>query len=176
MSITIGIDNGLSGGLVALGPMGGVIGSLVMPTKTVRLSGYNQKKQERKENRIDGKAAAVWINEVTKLKPCIVAIEECPEHADRASTMRSMAMSYGTLIGAIEAKCPHARLVFVRSGRSMDSWQRAMLGQVKDTKKAAQELAKSIWPNESWIVGKKRTPDSGLIDAALIAEHVRAKQ
>ena len=170
--IVIGIDNGLTGGLVALSttvnPQGAgcLIESYPMPVlKSI--------------HEVDGDAVAAWVRKVTSGHSSVIAIEECPKHANQAMVMRSMATSYGILIGAITAGAdiPNDQIIRVRSGNPKDSWQRAMLGLLPkgETKAAALKLAQSFWPDETWIVGKKRTPHTGLIDAALIAEFYRRK-
>jgi len=168
--LVIGIDNGLTGGLVSLSttvnPQGGgcLIACLPMPVlKSCR--------------EIDGDEVAGWIRRMTNGHPTVVALEECPKHANQASVMRSMATSYGILVGAITAgtDITNSQIVRVRSGNPKDSWQRVMLGNLKkgETKAAALKLAGTLWPDETWIVGKMRTPHTGLIDAALIAEFYR---
>lgn len=163
----IGIDNGLSGGLVALSatPGAGIIAMRTMPVcSDIR--------------EIDAAAVVDWMRDTMDVHQAVVAIEDCPEHAQKKSTMRSMAISYGILKGAIIAGCRRARLVTVRSGNPRDSWQRAMLGGLLpkgETKAAALDAASRLWPDERWILPGRRTPDTGLIDAALIAEFIRRK-
>jgi hypothetical protein len=190
VSIRIGIDNGLTGGIVALSAHHGkIIDMTPMPTITRRLTWENTRSRKVKgitkqitaaaeENEIDGRMVAGWILRVTSGKPCVVTIEECPQHADRQSTMRSMGISYGILIAAISVGVPEARLVIVRSGNPLDSWQRQMLGRCEKggTKQAALTMAKILWPSETWLATKRSTvPHSGLVDAALIAEYSRLK-
>ena len=168
--LVIGIDNGLTGSLVALSttvnPQGAgcLIACLPMPV----LKSFRE---------IDGDSVAAWIRKVMHGHPTVVALEECPKHANQASIMRSMATSYGILVGAITAgtDITNSQIIRVRSGNPKDSWQRVMLGNLKkgETKAAALKLAGTLWPDEAWIVGKMRTPHTGLIDAALIAEFYR---
>jgi len=164
--IYVGIDNGLTGGLVALSDHPGPpIAMLPMPTL-----------KRGKFNEIDGTAVVMWIRDIAQQQPCTIAIEDCPEHAQQKSTMRSMGISYGILVGSISAGCPAATLRIVRSGNPKDSWQRKMLGtlQAGGTKAEALLAARELWPAESWLKTHKcKTPDTGLIDAALIAEFSR---
>jgi hypothetical protein len=164
--IYVGIDNGLTGGLVALSDHAGPpIDMIAMPTR---------KRGKFKE--IDGAAVTLWIRNVVQTQNCTVIIEDCPQHARQKSTMRSMAVSYGILVGSISAGCPAFRLLIVRSGNPKDSWQRNMLGSLAQggTKEAAHIAAKELWPDENWLKNSKcTTPDTGLIDAALIAEYGR---
>jgi hypothetical protein len=58
----------------------------------------------------------------------------------------------------------------------MQSWQRAMIGAnlpKGGTKPAAIARAAELWPDESFILPGCRTPNTGLVDAALIAEFIR---
>lgn len=186
--IHIGIDNGLSGGVAALSShSGSIIEMAPMPTKT--RTHLFEKTTKRKvagkiskttalaqAEEIDASSLIKWIDRVTDSRPCLIAIEECPEHAQQKSTMRSMAISYGILIGAIEAALPLYRLAIVRSGNPLDSWQRAVLGNLKqgDTKDAAIAKARELWPDESWLAStRSKMPHTGMVDAALIAHHAR---
>lgn len=187
----IGIDNALSGGLVALSRFNGdIIDKLIMPVN-IRTHTFNKVKKRTVKGKttkevkpacqmeIDAYIVTRWIKQVTNSKPCVIAIEECPEHAQQKSVMRSMAMSYGILIGAIEASLPEYEIYVVRSGNSKDSWQRHMLGKLEQgkTKEAALAAAEAIWLEENWLASpRSRVPHDGLIDAALIAEHVRRIQ
>ena len=186
--IYIGIDNGLTGALVALSDYPGPpIAMRVMPTITRRFRFDKTRVTTRKgikakitapatSNEIDGASVTSWIREVTDSRPCVILIEECPEHAKQKSTMRSMAISYGILVGAITAGLPGYRLEIARSGNPHDSWQRMLLGKLShgDTKPAALARCRQLWPSESWLATPRSTkPHEGLIDAALIAEYGR---
>lgn len=170
----IGIDNGLSGGLVAISRQHGlIIAKTPMPVITRSLH------RPKKTNEIHAAEVVRWIADVTDYRPCLVVIEECPEHANRASTMRSMGISYGILIGAITGGLTGYRVAVVRSGNSLDSWQRAILGKVPQgkTKPAALAVASDLWPDEKWLASPKRkTAHDGMVDAALIAEYARREQ
>ena len=160
-----GIDNGLSGAVVQLSDCDGCapIAATLMPC--MKVVGHNE---------IDGRALAQWVRDAagTAKERVIVAIEECPEHAKQKSIMRSMAMSYGIIVGSIRALCPHFLIVRVRSGNAKDSWQRKMLGIITgDTKGKAKEVAEHIWPGHHWH--KTKAGSEAMRDAALIAEFVR---
>lgn len=165
--LTIGIDNGLSGGIAALSShSGAIIATLPMPTL-----------KRGKFNEIDGLKVVQWIRETCHGQPTTIVIEDCPEHAQQKSTMRSMGISYGILVGAITATgLPRMSLAVVRSGNPKDSWQLQMLGKVQkgQTKVAALATACVLWPDETWLAtARSKTPHSGIVDAALIAEHWR---
>jgi hypothetical protein len=187
--MVIGIDNAISGGLAAVTDHHGiVIASCPMPTKKRTHLFHKTKRRTIKgvatkstgpavDIEIDGLAVVDWILGVT-LKPCVIAIEECPEHSQQKSIMRSMAISYGKLLGALEVGLPSHRVVIVRSGNPKDSWQRAMLGDLKqgETKPAAIAKARELWPDETWLATPRSTkPHTGMIDAALIAQFARIK-
>ena len=164
----IGIDNGITGGIVALGPCAGTAPIYAEPMPLCKAPDGTKQ--------IDAVALYKLLdnnNEVT------VCVEECPHHAHRASTMRSMAMSYGMILGVL-ARFERSRgwtVASVKSGNALAGWQRQMLGNVPKgkTKEWALEAARSIWPNETWILPQCRVPHTGLIDAALIAEFGRRK-
>ena len=182
----IGIDNGLTGGIAFISAHHGkLIAAYPMPTK-IRIHRFSKMKKTKRfglattttgpaiDNEIDAAKVVSIIKRVTDSKPCRIVIEECPEHAQQNSTMRSMGISYGILIGAIEAALPDYDLIVVRSGNSLDSWQRAILGKIEqgETKRAALAKAKQLWPNESWMETMRcKKPHTGMIDAALIAWH-----
>ena len=187
----VGIDNGLTGGVCALSRVAGLppIEMFSMPT-LVRRHGFSKTKTSKAKgitkkttaaatsNEIDGAALVRMIREITNRKAATILIEECPEHAQQKSVMRSMAMSYGILLGAITTGLPECKVVIVRSGNPADSWQRAMFGKAAqgDTKSHALAAVRRLWPNEQWMKSERsKTPDTGLIDAALIAEFGRIK-
>lgn len=186
--ITVGIDNGLSGGIVALSPLGQIIDMIPMPTlthkhdfrkeKTLKRHGVPTKTKEiHQEAMIDTRSLFNCIMRVTDWKPCVVAVEECPEHAAQKSVMRSMGISYGAITGIVNLT-EQWTLKIVRSGNPMDSWQRALLGNVPQgqTKEYALAKARELWPRETFLALRGRTPHSGMIDAALIAHFTRTNK
>lgn len=189
--IYIGIDNGLSGAIAALAAKDGRILSLhSMPCTVVRMeyqapepTGKKKKKPNtvRTFNEIDGLKLVEVVRSIVGETPAVLVLEECPEHAAQKSIMRSMATSYGIIRGALAAAMPQCRMVLVRAGNPLDSWQRKMLQINKFEKGAAKPaslaLARSLWPEESWLpTPRSKVPDSGRVDAALIAEHARREQ
>lgn len=162
--IIVGIDNGISGACVAISAHHGlVIDKTIMPIQ--KLNGAN---------RIDPARLSKWISDRYDTN-FAVAIEACPEHAKQKSVMRSMAMSFGVIYGAIRAKFPDIAIAEIRSGNSHDSWQTAILGKVPkgETKAYARAKAAQIWPDETWA--KTKAHQAAFIDAALIAEFYRRK-
>ena len=184
----IGIDNALTGGICLISrEHGKLIAMRPMPIKKRHYIFEKTKKRKRfglvssvtapfVEDEIDGLELVEWIKFHTDSRPCSIVIEECPEHARQKSIMRSMAKSYGIIVGAIEAALLSYSLTPVRSGNPLDSWQRAMLGKCEkgETKLEALAVARQLWPDENWFVSdRSKVPNSGLIDAALIAEYGR---
>lgn len=93
-----------------------------------------------------------------------------------------MAISYGVIMGVLRccasAMSEQTTIHTVRSGNPKDSWQRRMLGHAKkagENKAKALALAKTLWPEWTFIPPNGRTPHAGIIDAALIAEDYRRR-
>lgn len=156
----IGVDNGLDGGLCAIARYdGSIIDKIRMPTL-----------QHSKKREIDIRAVHRWIEELHT--PFVMAIEEPLAHAKSSQAVRSMAISFGKLIGMAECKGYDVLRV------SVHKWQKAMLGRTPkgQTKKAAFELALQLAPDENWLANKRcRMPHDGMIDAYLIATYIRNK-
>jgi len=160
----IGIDGGTTGGVVVLyGSNGGIC--IMRPFSLWR-------------GIIDGNALGSFLVPFNhSYSQVTVAVEDCPKHAQSKSAMRSMAISFGIIMGVVRRELPTKRIITVRSGNPLDSWQRALLGtQPKGgTKPAALNKAQEIWTDQEWPT--KRPGGSavhdGLVDAALIAWHAR---
>ena len=158
--MVIGIDNGLSGGLVAVSAhTGAVIDKTVMPTI------HRLKKSE-----VDTRKVYEWITALNS--PFIFAIEEPLHHARSSQAVRSMAISFGKLLGLAESRQWDSRCV------SVHKWQKVMLGNTPKgkTKEAALAVANELAPEECWLKSKRATtPHDGMIDAFLIARYIRGK-
>jgi len=151
----IGIDNGLKGGLVALNGSGKVVDFLVMPTHTVG-----------NKNEIHVWTIIAWCR---RFSPSTIVIEEPLHAAGSSQSLRSMAISFGTLLGSFTAVGNRVNRVQVHE------WQTHMLprGPKGTSKTRALAKARELWPEESWIPPRCKTPHDGVIDAALIAEYYR---
>lgn len=153
-NVIVGVDNGLGGGLCALSATHGlVIDHCPMPVE-----------RGRKKDRISVKDFLTWLR---KFDPgsTLVAVEEPLHFAKTLASMRSMAISFGMILGACETAGYHVERVQVRD------WQPKMLGRFPrgQSKAAALRRAKMLWPDETWLAGPKcRTPHDGIVDAALI--------
>jgi len=159
--IVIGIDNGVSGGLVAISHHHGLImDKLPMPVQ-----------RWRSRNEVNVRAVHKWIDDVTNgnLSNAFYIIEE-PNNSKNASTAYSVASSFHSLRAFFETKfLPFERI-------TPQIWQKAMLGNVPtgETKPYALAKARELWPDERWLKTPKcSVPHDGLIDAALIAEYGR---
>ena len=155
----IGVDNGLNGGLVAISKTtGAVIDKTVMPTL------HRCKKRE-----TDTRKVYEWVMALES--DFIFAIEEPLHHAKSSQAVRSMAISFGKLLGLAESRQWDVQCVKVRN------WQKAMLGHLSppyDTKKAALGVANMLAPEECWLKSKRCSkPHDGMVDAFLIARYIR---
>jgi hypothetical protein len=160
--IYIGIDNGLSGALVAISSSAGLapIKMTAMPTRG-----------KAKGNEVDGAAVYEWLLDLDTAFDRMTIILETPgKHSPGVQALCSMWDSYGCIRGILECRgIRHHRI-------TPQSWQKKMLpGCAKgDTKQAALAKAKQLWPSESWLASPRcKTPHSGYIDAALIGEFGR---
>jgi len=159
--VIIGIDNGLTGGLVALSDHPGPpIAMTVMPTRG-----------KAKGNEVDALAVYEWILNLACAFTDITAILETPgKHSPGVQALCSMWDSYGAIRAILECRSiRHHRI-------TPQAWQKVMLvGCAKgDTKPAALARTRQIWPQESFLAtARSSKPHEGLCDAALIAEYAR---
>lgn len=156
----IGIDNGLSGGLVAISEhTGAVIDKTIMPTL------HRLKKRE-----VDTRKVYEWVMSLES--DFLMAIEEPLHHAKSSQAVRSMALSFGKLLGLAESREWNVKCV------SVHKWQKVMLGRVPKgkTKEVALMAADKLAPEECWLKSKRASkPHDGLIDAFLIARYIRGE-
>jgi hypothetical protein len=156
----IGIDNGISGAIVALGDCGSFIEAIPMPSK-----------RWRNRNEVDVRELHKWISNITagNLSNAEYVIEE-PNNSRTPSTAYSVASSFHSIRGFFEAKfLPFARI-------TPQSWQKSILGKVPTgkTKEHALAKARELWPDETfYATPRSKTLNQGIIDAALIAEYHR---
>ncbi len=160
--IYIGIDNGVSGALVAISdrPSPSFIGSLPMPIVKAR-----------KGNEVNIRAVHLWLTEITggNLSNAMYILEE-PGGSKSAKAATSMAGSFHSMRGFFETKLLRWERI------TPQKWQKEMLPgcETGDTKPRALELARRKWPKETFLKTERcKVPDEGIIDAALIAEYGR---
>lgn len=154
VSIYVGIDNGLDGGLCAISSHdGSIIDKLAMPTL-----------QKESKRETDTKKIHKWIMDLHS--PSLILIEEPLRHAKSSQAMRSMGISYGKILGMCESHDFEVKSIQVKD------WQKFILGKVprSQTKKFALEKAQESAPSEDWRKNNRCTvPHDGIIDAYLIA-------
>lgn len=160
MKIYIGIDNGVSGGVIAIDDSGKIIDYLVMPIQKAR-----------RRNEVDVRAFVAWLSRVSVnyIADIKVIIEE-PGGSKSASAAASMEGSFHALRGALESRRASWERITPKA------WQKVMLPGCKtgDTKPRALECVRRIWPDQDWRATVRcKAPHTGLVDAALIAEYAR---
>ena len=152
----VGIDNGLDGGLCAISKhSGSIIDKWAMPTL-----------QRDGKREVDTFSVYTWILDL-HTEP-LIAIEEPLKHAKSSQAMRSMAISFGKILGMCESF-----RIKVKPIQVMD-WQKKMLGKVpkSQTKTFALRKAEELAPNEDWRKNNRCTvPHDGIVDAFLIARY-----
>ena len=157
----VGVDNGLDGGLCAIAQFSGeIIDKISMPCQ-----------QRSKKREIDIRKVHQWLSDLNT--PFVMAIEEPLAHAKSSQAVRSMAISFGKLLGMAECKGYEVARI------SVHKWQKAVLGFIPKgmTKIAALNAAERLAPEENWLKNKRcRTPHDGMIDAFLIAHYYRQKK
>jgi hypothetical protein len=156
MSIYLGIDNGLAGGLVWLNISGEIIRKEVMP---VRDNGKNRL--------VDARTLAKLLTAEPSVRVVAeIAAKFSPGKMALCSTWHSWGIVQATL------ELTQVRWEPVDAQR----WQKIMLPGRKtgETKAAALETARRLWPSETFLAtGRSCKPHDGWIDAALIAEYAR---
>lgn len=149
----IGIDNGLSGGMCALCPESGIlIDKAPIPTRD-----YLGKEEA------DPLAVARWVSGFDCQK---VGVEDLSKHFNSMQAMRSQALSFGLIVGALERAGMSPCRVSVRE------WQSTVIGKIPagKTKEFALRRALELWPDADWRESSRhKNPHDGMIDAALIA-------
>ena len=158
--IYIGIDNGLTGGLVAISDMGQVIEQRIMPTQG-----------KAKGNEVNSELLLDFVDQWDREN--ITVILEVPgKHSPGVMSLCSMWDSFGAIRAVLETRgIRHHRI-------APQTWQKAVLGNVQkgQTKPAALSKARQLWPAEKWLASPRCTKaHEGLVDAALIAEYGRIK-
>jgi crossover junction endodeoxyribonuclease RuvC len=155
MRSIIGIDPGLAGGLAALTPDG--LDLCVMPTVAA-----GSKRQ------YDERALVDWLtpHAIARAHVFIEAVHAMPKQG--VASMFTFGAGYGLLRGICAGLGLSYELV------RPQEWQRALLaGQPRGSEYL---VASRLWPTAEWRASERcRTPHSGLVDAALIAEFGRRK-
>ena len=159
----IGIDNGISGGLVARSDHdGSYIDGITMASE-----------RWRSRNEIDVLAVRKCIRSVCDGEPhkklLSVTVEE-PNNSRTPSTAYSVASSFHSLRALLDLwQLPWRRI-------TPQSWQKVMLLKCAkgDTKPRALHEARNRWPDEAFLASPRcKVSHEGIVDAALIAEYSR---
>ena len=163
MMIYIGVDNGLSGGVAIL--QGGKLSLHIMPTLS-----------EGKRNRVDAKGLRSLLSVSTNaVYADSMIIYESPAGSKSVKAAVSMADSFARVESVLILSG------FKREPITARKWQKMFWtipkmaeGQKFDTKAAALNKAKQLWPEQDWRKNEKcKVAHTGLVDAALIAEYCR---
>lgn len=156
--IIVGIDGGLSGGLVSLED-GKIKAMTVMPTMTIAV-----KKSSRRE---------FLVNDIVRWlcaqKPDKVILEQAQAFPGQGVvSMFSTGYGYGMMRGVLAARLIPYIIVHAKS------WQKVMFDGLnkEDTKVTAAIIAAQLWPDVDFRgTEKSRKAHEGLVDAALIAAY-----
>jgi hypothetical protein len=156
--IFIGIDNGLSGGIVAINEKQEIIGRCVMPVIKGKKTDYDIGKIYNFLSRIND----VFINQ-----DIFVALEKA--HVRPVSGKRACFMTgfgYGVMQGILKALGVSYEIV------SPKDWQKEILKGMNtgDTKKDSIMFCKRKWPKEDWTATERSKKEhDGLTDAGCMA-------
>jgi hypothetical protein len=158
-TLSIGIDNGISGALAAVSPHSQIVSVLPMPIQKAR-----------KGNEIDVQAVWNWLDGLGRNK-ITVTIEE-PGGSKSAKAATSMAGSFH----ALRTICVLKGIRWHRV--TPQAWQKDMLPGCKagETKARALALARQLWPSGGFLASKRcHVAHDGIVDSLLIAEWSRRK-
>ena len=159
--IFAGVDNGITGAIVYLDESSTIIASTSLPVRS------------------DGRKKRICIASVHKWMqqhgtPDFLMLER-PAGSKSLSAAVSMADSFARLDTLFSMQKIPRENILART------WQKAFwtrpAGKKFCTKAAALLAASRLWPGKDFKrTARCRTPDSGLVDAALIAEHARRQR
>lgn len=156
--VFVGIDPGLSGAIVALDDRGSILFLSSMPVVFLK-----------KKRSMDPQRLVLLLVKVRAISPSSVHVFCEKVHAmpkQGGVSMFNFGMGYGMLQGIVAAlKMPFSLI-------TPQAWQKSILaGHAKGSEYL---VAAGLWPNQSFLETPRcRTPHSGLVDAALIAEYGR---
>jgi len=170
MKCYIGIDCGISGGIGVIDENGIMLASEVMPTVKTG-----------KGNKIDiamlRKILFAPIGKIVTANPAAYTfiIEDPGAHAPSASGLRSMTYCFAvaeTLV--FLTGCRYHTVLSQRWQKEFWSRPKMPKGKKFNTKAAALECARKLWPNQQFKATDRSTKaHDGIVDALLIAEYGR---
>lgn len=160
--IYIGIDNGLTGGIAIL--QDGKLFLHIMPVLN-----------DGKKNRVDVDSFHNIILHSHHKNEGVFIVYESPAGSKSVRAAVSMADSFARVESVLILGG------FRREPITSRKWQKIFWavpkmakGQKFDTKAAALNKAKQLWPNQDWRKNERcKVAHDGLVDAALIAEYCR---
>ncbi len=160
--IYIGIDNGLTGGIAVL--QEGRLSLDVMPVLN-----------DGKKNRVDV-IRLMRILQVQYKSDCTsFIVYESPAGSKSVKAAVSMADSFARVESVLILQAYKREPITSRKWQKLFwSVPKMAKGQKFDTKAAALNKAKQLWPNQDWRKNERcKVAHDGLVDAALIAEYCR---
>ena len=166
-SYYFGIDCGLDGGITLIDQKGALISSMPMPTMP-----------NGKGRKIDLIELSNLFREIGRHPSNQMFIVENPGgHAPSAAGLRSMTYSFAVIEVLLVSNILKHQIVLSQKWQK-EFWSKPKMpkGQKFNTKAAALNAARQIWPEEKWLKSDRCSkPHDGLIDAALLAEYGRRK-
>lgn len=163
MQYFVGIDCGLSGGIVVLNDSGQITQSMVMPT--VKMG---------KGNTVDIQSLVNWFDELDTPE-ITMGVEDPGKHAASAMGLWSMTRSF-TIIETLAVAYGIRYDTYLSQKWQKKFWSKPKMAKGKkyDTKSAALLAATKLWPTQDWTATERSSKaHDGLVDAALIAEYIR---
>jgi hypothetical protein len=162
--VVVGIDNGVSGALVAL-QQDQIIDRLPMPVHTMLKYGADVSEGR---NQVNVMEVYRWLHRLAEAhgRDNVTVILEQPGGSKSASAAVSMAGSFHALRTVAELLLQRPPVCI-----TPQMWQNDMLAaEAGQTKMEALTCANRLWPKETWLATpRSSTPHTGLVDAALIA-------
>lgn len=164
MTVFIGIDPGLDGGMAAVGVTGAVLGHVVMPVHGAKGKG---------KRLLDHAGVLAFLRSFGA--DCAVALEvQQAMPGQGVSSMFQIGRGFGALEMAVLAA--GAQLHEVRP----QAWQKLMLAGTPaemDSKGRAAMVAQRLWPGLDLRAGPRcKSPHDGIVDALLLAEWMRRQR
>lgn len=167
MTCTLGIDPGKTGGLALLSSAGGLIEVATIPLDDE--GDYNVEGAHRLVERMRELAHARWLRDPKPEEELVAALEAMgPAGGKLAGSNANYWRGYSAGAWTWLAAGLKLPLVRVHPKKWQNRWK------IGGDPAEAVAVAAMIWPNMSWLATKRsRVPHMGLVEAALIAEHVR---
>ncbi|HSW00009.1 MAG TPA: hypothetical protein VLI39_07545 [Sedimentisphaerales bacterium] len=165
-----GVDPGLSGGLALVSPDGALLATSRMPVHRGATG----------EGALDLRALRDLLR---SWSPRAVFVErQHPMPRQGLCSTFTTGRNYGMLLATLALGDFHTpalgdfRIVIDHA----KAWQKTYKGVAAgggSAKATALAIASALWPSESWMATEKsRRPHDGIIDAALMAEHLRRQE